>query len=161
MKNILKDRRMKHLFFAFVLLAIVGLAMLIFNRRGRKRKVEMRGNQAEKEQLIPTLAAGEIEVNLRPEIAGKEVALSIDKVPPGTATFDYELSYKTKDKGLQGVIGTVTGDEFANGRYHKKITLGTCSSGKCVYHQVVGQINLTLRFYGDYGERLFEEKYQL
>ena len=158
MKKLLKTKRW---LFSFSILLMIVVIIITFNRIGKGKKVNKKMEGKKEEQLIPTITEADIEVSLKSEIAGKEVMLLVGKIPQGTTTFDYELSYKTRDKGLQGVIGTVTSDEFVNASYHKKITLGTCSSGKCVYHNVVGQIDLTLKFYGNYGEKLFEKKYQL
>jgi len=57
------------------------------------------------------------------------------------------------------VIGTIALN--SESEYLKKITLGTCSSGKCVYHEVVGKIKVSLKFTGSYGEKIFEKEYEL
>ena len=84
----------------------------------------------------------------------------MDAVPPGTQTVEYELSYQEKEKGLQGVLGTVTLDENQT-EFDKQITLGTCSSGRCVYHEVVGKVKATLKFSGSYGDKIFEKEYEM
>jgi len=108
------------------------------------------------EAVIPTIDSS-VAVDLTSTTAGKEVLLSINKIPSGTNTIDYELSYQTTQQGLQGVIGTITITNDSS--YNKTITLGTCSSGKCVYHQVLGKIKLTLKFTGEYGDKIFEKEY--
>lgn len=111
------------------------------------------------EEVIPTVD-NTVKVDLAAKIAGKEVVLNIRFIPIGTSSIEYSLSYSTRQQGLQGVIGTITvpgGSE----QYEKQITLGTCSSGTCVYHEVMGRIKLTLKFNGDYGEKLFEKEYEL
>jgi len=109
------------------------------------------------EMLIPTVDSS-VKASLESLSGNKEVMLKMSGLPKGTSSVDYELSYQTAQQGLQGVIGTVTVEE-GNSEYEKKLTLGTCSSGSCVYHQVVGKIKLTLKFNGDYGEKIFEKEF--
>lgn len=110
------------------------------------------------EQAIPTVDSS-VEVKLEKATGGQEVVLSIRGIPTGTTSVDYELSYQTEKQGLQGVIGTIKVD--GQDSYEKQLTLGTCSSGTCVYHQVVGKIKLNLRFTGEYGEKVFEREVSL
>ena len=110
------------------------------------------------EEVIPTVDSS-VEVTLESALGNKEVTLSINNIPKNTKTIDYELSYQTEKQGLQGVIGTIKLDNEKS--YQKKLTLGTCSSGTCVYHTVIGKIKLNLRFTGDYGERVFEKEVSL
>lgn len=111
------------------------------------------------EVVIPTIDSN-VSVDLVSSSAGREVVLQIKNIPSGTKTIEYELSYGTKGGGLQGVNSTVELKKGEN-EIEKKITLGTCSSGTCVYHQVVGKITLSLRFTGTYGEKVFEKEYEI
>ncbi len=107
------------------------------------------------EQAVPTIDSS-VNVSLTKIAGGKEVSLSVAGIPSGTKSVDYELSYETEKQGLQGVIGSIKiGSEKS---FEKQLTLGTCSSGTCVYHQVTGPIKLDLRFSGDYGEKTFEKE---
>ncbi|MBI3366047.1 hypothetical protein HY041_00260 [Candidatus Roizmanbacteria bacterium] len=110
------------------------------------------------ETVIPTVDSS-VKIDLTSSLGGKEVVLEIKNIPSSTQTIDYELSYQTKQQGLQGVIGTITLNSESG--YEKRITLGTCSSGKCVYHDVVGKIKVTLKFTGNYGDKIFEKEYEL
>lgn len=110
------------------------------------------------EVLVPTIDSS-VKVNLVSSLPGKEVLLTIENIPAGTETIDYELSYQTPKQGLQGVLGTIKIDK--NKKYEKKITLGTCSSGTCVYHEVLGKVKLILKFNGSFGERIFEREYEI
>jgi hypothetical protein len=110
------------------------------------------------ETVIPTLDSS-VKVDLISSLGGKEVVLEIKDIPTNTQTIDYELSYQTRQQGLQGVIGTITLNNES--KYEKRITLGTCSSGRCVYHEVVGKIKLSLKFSGSYGEKLFDKEYEI
>ena len=105
---------------------------------------------------IPTVD-NTVKIDLINTLPGKEVLLTIDNIPQTTDTIDYELSYQTKNQGFQGIIGTIEVKNKKN--FQKKLTLGTCSSGTCVYHQVVGKIKLILKFNGSYGEKIFEKEY--
>lgn len=112
--------------------------------------------QLVQEELIPTVDSSVI-VTLRHTIDGKEVILKVENAPAGTESIDYELSYQTEKQGLQGVIGVIT-LSGKNG-YEKQMTLGTCSSGRCVYHEVMGKIKVNLKFTGSYGEKVFEKEF--
>lgn len=137
-----------------VLLVLVGI--LVF--RGKGNAKQNITSTEPTEAVIPTIDTS-VQVNLTSSSGGKEVSLDIKGIPSGTQTIDYELSYQTKQQGLQGVIGTITLTNESE--YQKSITLGTCSSGKCVYHEVVGKIKLSLKFTGSYGDKIFEKEYGL
>ena len=107
---------------------------------------------------IPTVDASTT-ISLTAIQGNKEIVLKSTTVPNGTTAIDYELSYDTKAQGKQGVIGsvsTITGNSF-----EKQMTLGTCSSGRCVYHEVVGAIQVTLKFTGEYGEKVLAKEFTL
>ncbi len=111
------------------------------------------------EVAIPTID-NSVVVNMVSTAGKKEVVLSVKNAPSGTKTIDYELSYQTAQQGLQGIIGTLEETPGSNG-FEKKLTLGTCSSGTCIYHEVVGKIKVTLRFNGDYGEKIYEKEFEI
>lgn len=138
-----------------MILALLVIGVFIFNRK-QVSKVTIE-DTSPTDQIIPTID-NSVDVSLTSQTGNKEVLLEVSNMPKNTQSVDYELSYQTAQQGLQGVIGTVTneGDSF-----EKKLTLGTCSSGTCVYHQVVGKIKLTLKFTGEYGEKIFEKEYEL
>ncbi len=110
------------------------------------------------EVIIPTIDSA-VQVSLTAATGKKEVKLTINEIPIGTQSIEYELSYQTKNKALQGIIGTITVNEEK--RYEKKLTLGTCSSGTCVYHEVAGAIKLNLKFNGEYGERMYVKDFEI
>jgi len=111
------------------------------------------------ENIAPTVDAS-VKVRLTSGVGKKDAELKVEEVPSGTQTVEYMLSYQEKQKGLQGVLGTVTlgGNEK---EFNKQITLGTCSSGRCVYHEVVGKVKATLKFSGTYGDKIFEKEYEM
>lgn len=138
-----------------VLLVLVGGFLLI---SGSKSKQKTSNSVTPTDTAISSVDSS-VKVNVEGTNQNREVNLSVSAIPAGTTTIDYELSYNTESQGLQGVIGTITltGENTAE----KKLTLGTCSSGTCVYHKVVGKIQLTLKFNGNYGQKLYENEYEL
>lgn len=146
----------------YLYLGIIVLIFLIVSGcrlLGRKSNLKTSSSSVSPTQmLIPTIDSS-VKVDLISFLPGKEVMLAIENIPVGTEAIDYELSYQTKKQGYQGIIGTIQVDNNIN--YQKKLTLGTCSSGTCVYHQVEGKIKLTLKFTGSYGEKIFEREYEI
>ena len=140
-----------------VTILIIG-GVLIGSNKGKQEVVEEE-ELLPTEVVIPTIDKN-VEINLVSSSLGREVVLQIKNIPAGTETVEYELSYQTKQQGLQGVIGTVE-LKTDQSEVDKRLTLGTCSSGSCIYHQVVGKVRLNLRFTGDYGDKVFEKEYQL
>jgi hypothetical protein len=147
------EKKYIYLIAPILILLLVGGYWLLGKRSNLKTASS---SVAPTEAAIPTID-GSVKVDLIASVPGKEVLLRIENISMGTERIDYELSYQTAKQGLQGMIGTInlTGE----GRYEKKLTLGTCSSGSCVYHQVVGKIKLTLKFTHPDGEKIFEKEY--
>ncbi len=125
---------------------------------GDCRPTPSQSSENNEDQLIPTVDKN-VKINLTKATSGKDVILSIGEIPQGTETIDYELSYETVKQGLQGVIGTIKTEGKPS--YEKQLTLGTCSSGTCVYHEVNGPIKLSLKFNGKYGGKIFEKDFSL
>ena len=107
---------------------------------------------------IPTVDSSTT-VTLVAQPGNKEMILKSAGIPKDTSSVDYELSYDTKGQGKQSVIGTISTIE--NNGFEKQMTLGTCSSGRCAYHEVVGAIQVTLRFTGEYGEKVLSKEFEL
>lgn len=143
---------------ASVLAVLIVTGLIIFNMSRTKTEKRSVVNPTEVESIIPTTDESTV-ATLTSSNGGKEVTLKINGIPNGTITIDYELSYSTKQQGFQGVIGTISPEKET--MFEKKITLGTCSSGKCVYHEVVGSIKTTLKFSGSYGEKILEKEFTL
>lgn len=138
-------------------LVIVGIGLAIFFSQ-QKPKVVEQPKKAEEVGVIPTVDASTT-VTLSALQGNKEIVLKSTSVPSGTTSIDYELSYDTKAQGKQGVIGTVS--DITGNSFEKQMTLGTCSSGHCVYHEVVGAIQVTLKFTGEYGEKILSKEFTL
>ena len=146
-----------------MMIAVVGLLVLggivlgIFFSQKKAAVVEQPTKQ-EDLGVIPTVGASTT-VTLAALTGNKEMVLKSNGIPSGTTSVDYELSYDTKAQGKQGVIGTV--NTITGNSFEKQMTLGTCSSGRCVYHEVVGAIQVTLKFSGDYGEKILSKEFSL
>lgn len=157
MQALLKDKKMLGIVIAGVCLVV--LVAVVFFMRGKSATTKSPTALSPTAEAIPTVDAS-VHVNLAYSVPGKEAKLTVEAVPADTTSMDYELSYQTAKQGLQGVIGTIASDSQKTS-YEKKLTLGTCSSGTCVYHEVVGKIQVTIRFNGSYGEKLFQKDFSL
>lgn len=149
----------KKLIISGVILLIILLGSFVVMSRKSSTQKQTTVEALPTEEVIPTVDSN-VRVDLVSSSAGREVTLQIKNIPAGTNTIDYELSYQTKQQGLQGVIGTIQ-PKKGESDFDKSLTLGTCSSGTCIYHEVVGKIRLNLRFTGDYGNKVFEKEYNI
>ena len=143
---------------AIIVLVVLLIGGSLFLNKKTEEPTDKK-NIAPTEATIPTVDSS-VKVDLKAVSAGKEVLLTVGAIPAGTTSIDYELSYNTEAQGLQGVIGTMTVDGGKK-EVEKQLTLGTCSSGTCVYHKVEGKIQLTLKFSGDYGQKLYEKEHEI
>ncbi|MFA5136300.1 MAG: hypothetical protein WC489_02810 [Patescibacteria group bacterium] len=150
----------KKLIILTLLLIIISIAgyIVLAKKPGSSSTKQIGGVLNNEEGVIPTVDSS-VSVELTTAKGKQDVVLTISGIPPGTELIDYELSYEERQKGLQGVIGIITTEDKDS--YEKTITLGTCSSGKCVYHDVIGKIKVTLKFSGSYGEKIFEKEYDI
>ena len=140
-----------------VVLIIVGI-FYFMNKRTQTQTNKDQG-VTPTEALIPTVDSS-VKVTLEPSKGNKEVTLTLEGIPQNTNTIEYSLSYMTKSQGLQGLIGTIT-TSSGESSYEKSLTLGTCSSGTCVYHEVVGNIKMELKFSGSYGDKVMTKEFSL
>lgn len=140
--------------FFLVLFVFSGYWLLI----GRKATVNNKNEQVvPTDAVIPTIDSS-VKISLAPLTGRKEVMLSIKNMPKNTNSLEYILSYETREGGLQGVNSTT---EIIGNDFEKKITLGTCSSGTCVYHNIKDKIKVELVFKGNYGKKIFEKEFSL
>ena len=111
-------------------------------------------------QIIPTVDSS-VRVDFSISSDKKDAILKVTGIPSGTKKIDFQLNYEEKTKGLQGAIGSA--DINGEKSYEKRIkdALATCSSGKCVYHIIIGNIKATLEFSGSYGTKIFEKEYPI
>ena len=108
---------------AVVIIVLLIGGVLVASRRTTQLK-EINEELLPTEAVIPTVDSS-VSVDLISASAGREVTLQIKDFPNGTESIDYELSYQTKQQGLQGVIGTI---QMKNNEtsVDKTLTLGTC-----------------------------------
>jgi len=140
---------------AFLVLFILSGYWLFVGRKTSANKINEQ--TAPLDGAIPTIDSS-VKISLTAEAGKKEVLLSIENMPLNTTGLEYILSYETVEGGLQGVNSTaeITGRDF-----EKKITLGTCSSGTCVYHNIKDKIKLELIFKGNNEDKYFTKEYAI
>ncbi len=137
-----------------VLFIVSGYWLLI----GKKASVNNKNEQiVSSDGAIPTIDSS-VKISLTALTGKKEVLLSIKNIPENTTGLEYILSYETAEGGLQGVNSTA---EIIGSNFEKKITLGTCSSGTCVYHNIKDKIKVELIFKGNNGDKYFTKEYEL
>lgn len=139
-----------------LLFVIIGLLASGNKKPVAETPKQVQANQ-DIQEAIPTVDSS-VKVDFE-QLPGNKINIEVMSLPKGTEGIDYEISYDTSDKGLQGAIGML---EIAGGKAapDEDIFMGTCSSGTCIPHKVAGPIKLTLRFNGSYGEQLFEKEYE-
>ncbi len=90
-----------------------------------------------------------------------EVMLTIEGMPKGTSSFEYELTYNTKGDVPQGALGTVA-DTKGETSYEKRICLCSESSGHKRYHELTdNKIKVFLKFQTPDGPRKFEKEFEI
>lgn len=125
---------------------------------GRKTTINNKNEQVvSSEGIIPTIDSS-VKISLTPSTGRKEVILSIKNMPKNTNSLEYILSYETVEGGLQGINSTA---EIIGSDFEKKITLGTCSSGTCVYHNIKSKIKVELVFKGNNEDKYFVKEYKI
>lgn len=157
-----------------IIIGVVGALVVIFgiwfatnaNNQSKGLGTE---NVLENEPTIAPVDSSVI-VNLEEATRQGEVEITVKNAPEGTKKAEMELTYnrekRPEDETDSDVIpdGVLAGCDFKSGQrscVKTGITLGTCSSGVCRYHTVVGSIKLSIIFSGSYGERSFEKEYKL
>ena len=157
-----------------IIVGVVGAVVVIFGiwfatNASNQSKGQGTENVLENEPTIAPVDSSVI-VNVEEATRKGEVEITVKNAPKGTAKAEMELTYnrekRPEDETDSDVIpdGVLAGCEFKSGQrscVKTGITLGTCSSGVCRYHTVVGSIRLSIIFTGSYGERSFEKEYKL
>ena len=154
-----QDQKKKMLWGGVALAVIVVLVGVYLAIKGSGKPPSKTEQPLQNEAPLPAIDSS-VKVDLTAAPGKKEVILSIENIPSQTSSIDYELSYQTVGQGLQGVIGTIHLDN-GESSYKKTITLGTCSSGSCVYHDVIGNISLSLKFSGANGQKIFQKDFPI
>lgn len=156
-----------------ILIIIAAVAVILisvgFLLRGSFQNKTIESSELLEENVIPTVDSS-VKVLLESVKRG-EVRLTVENAPKGTRGVEYELTYDAQnpggEKGVipQGAIGRcskIDGNDWeCRSTNQENIILGTCSSGTCVYHDIVGKIKVLLKLTGSYGQRIFEKEYDL
>lgn len=157
-----------------IIIGVICAVVVIFGiwfatNASNKSKGQGTENVLENEPTIAPVDSS-VKVNLEDGARKGEVRITVKDAPEGTKKAEMELTYnraaRAEDDTDSDVIpdGVLTGCDFKSGQNScskEGITLGTCSSGVCRYHSVVGSIKLSIIFSGSYGERSFEKEYKL
>lgn len=142
-----------------VVLLLVGIFYL--NSKKSDISTSTPGDQLPTEVVVPTVDSS-VKVSLTSVLQKQRVLLSITGMPSGTTSIEYELSYQTLQQGLQGILTpepiSITSSQS---KFSKELVLGTESSGRFVYHQVMGKINVNIKFNGSYGTKIFEKEFEV
>lgn len=168
----MNNNKTKLIIFLLVFIFLIFFIFYIFFSKNKNQQKSSQ-NFSNSEEIIPTVDSS-VKVELK-QLKKGEINLTILNEPKSTNSIEFELTYNTLNNDIeegkviveQGVIGKCY--KFSNywqcGESNeaggKKIVLGTCSSGVCRYHNVVGKLKLLLRFSGNYGIRIFEKEYEL
>lgn len=141
-----------------IVIAIFGGGFLIFKRILTK---EHKGDSPTSSTISSLLLVdSDVKIDLKSTNGGREVILTISDFPNDVNSVDYELTYTTKEGLPRGVLGTIR-VENNNRVLERLITLGTCSSGKCVYDENVGKVTVTLKFNSPNGASRFQKEYSI
>lgn len=161
------DKKKLALAVAGIIILLIVVVVLIKTTGSRKKTAQ---DVFQNEEIYPTVDSS-VSVKLKPSSKKGEVVVEIKNAPYGTKTAEeIELTYQrerqTLDEGDDTLIqdGAIASCEFENGSRDcttEEITLGTCSSGVCRYHKVVGKIKLKILFKGSYGKKIFEKDFSL
>ncbi len=159
MKDIfLKNKKMALVLLIVSLLVVGGVFLKVTNSKRETVEEEIKKEEVfPKSEILPTVDSSVL-VDLISKDK-KEAVLTIKNIPNGTSAIEYELSYFAKGDLPKGVLGTINVE--GEKEVERRITLGTCSSGSCVYDQGVTSIKVNLKFEGDSGSRLFEKEFEI
>lgn len=153
-----KDRQVQ-IAAGIILLVLIGGFFMMSQLQNRKNTTGSQEEVLPETEIFPTVDAS-VQVEITADSKKQEVSLSIANIPAGTESIEYELSYTTIGNLPKGVIGTI--DVVGKSSIVKdEITLGTCSSGACVYDKGVKSIDVSLRFDGKYGSKVFQKEFKI
>jgi len=155
-----------------ILLVLIIVGFFLIKKSSKFQKND--GSVTPTEAILPTVDSSvKVDFGL---IKNGEVRLNVSNAPQTTRLVEYELVYAVINTDIneggsetvdQGAIGKcyLLDDIWQCGETDEqsghKIVLGTCSSGVCRYHNIVGKVKVHLKFTGDYGEKLFEKEYAI
>jgi hypothetical protein len=168
MRNFFNNKR-NLIILSIIIVVVIGI---LFGIKKLGAKKENKENLLVNEEVIPTVS-NNVKVSLEQTTNKGRVTLSVENAPTGTKEIEYQLTYSRVDKESgndtvqEGVIGKCAQKLNYDNIWscqksdENSITLGTCSSGTCVYHEIVGDITVYLTFTGSYGQKAFEKNFTL
>lgn len=133
---------------------IVGLAASFFLTKGDEKEEVGPTPTPTPEIIVELLPSDALAISLK-RGSGRQYVLTIDKIPEGVTGVSYEITYDTKNKGTQGIVGSPVTLKGGQTKYtNDKIIFGTCSGSKCVYDEGVSNIEVNIRLtYSDGSEK--------
>lgn len=146
---------------ALVLVLVLIVGFFLFSRQGSSTEQPEKKLSTPTEAPIPTVGP-EVQVTVEKGKGKSEFDLSIEGIPQGTESFEYVITYETTDGGLPGISSSIELEPGESSYTKEGILLGTCSTGgACVYHELVGPLQIAIKFIGPYGAQLFEGAFEL
>ena len=135
-------------------IVIVGLVAGFLLTRGGEKKEVVPTPTPTPEIVVELLPSDALSVSLK-RGSGQQYVLTIDEIPEGVTGLSYEITYDTKNKGMQGIVGSPVTLKSGQTKYtNDKIIFGTCSGSKCVYDEGVSNIEVNIRLtYSDGSEK--------
>jgi hypothetical protein len=141
-----------------VFLVILGGAFFVFKKSSNKPVASPSDDGGIAQQNLPPVDSSVV-VNLSARADNKAVKLSIAKIPSGTDTIEYELSYTTGAGLPKGAIGKI--DVTGKTDIDRDVLLGTCSKNVCTYDAGVTKVSLVLKFNSAKGASQFSKDFPL
>ncbi len=168
MKNLFSNKK-KLALIIVSLLVVAGVLFMVVGRASLSNKAKgLIDNEEEIQAVDPSVKVALFKGDERGSIV-----IAIENAPEGTKNTDILVTYKRKptvrDEIAESELitdGFQTSCKFKSGSRScstedQDNLLGTCSSGRCIYYEVVGKVQLEVLFIGSYGKRIFEKEYEL
>jgi hypothetical protein len=158
MTNMNMNLKDKNVLIAGGVVLVVFIAGFFLLNSRKKSTQETKENVLPTAQVLPTVDSS-VKVELAANAKKTEVTLTVGQVPNGTTDIEYELSYIAEGDLPKGVIGTIPVEGKKD--IERKITLGTCSSGTCVFDKGVEKVKVSLKFNSASGAKIFEKEFAI
>ncbi len=157
------NNKQMYIIAAVLAVLLISILSFIFIKSSKKNQqpTQNEGLTKKPQQVIPTVDSSVIvEIDGKPD--KKHFGMKVTGIPEGTKTMEYEITYQTKDGGLPGISSSLDIESDQKEYEKEDFLLGTCSTGgKCVYHEVVSPLSVTIKFTGSFGERLYQKDFDL
>ncbi len=142
---------------------VIGLvSVLLLSSKSSKTSQKTSGsNLPVTSEVVPTVDAS-VMVSVKYLNAAKhDLVLDIKGLPSGTETVEYQLSYNTKSRGVQGVFPDEPVDVKGKSEFSRQFFIGSESSGAKTYDVIDGPVTVSIKFNGNYGAKSFEKDFNL